>query len=228
MLLVSSFLKHFGEPVGYTAKASHCFPTPHFCITLLSFRSMLLTLFWFVWGKKKAKTFPQCPVCLSHFPFSVSNTSVKTVIWKNLSLHLLLFSKSHLTLLWPHGLQHTRLPCPSPSPEFAQTHVHWVDDAIQPFSSSVASFSPWPQSFPASGSFPMNQLFAPSGQSIGASTSASVFPINIQGYFPLGLTGLISLLSKGLSRVLSSTTVRKHQFFSTQPSHIHTWLSEKP
>ena len=142
---------------------------------------------------------------------------------------LLLFSRSIMSdSLWPHGLQHTRLPCPSPSPEFAQTHVHWVDDAIQPFSSSVASFSPWPQSFPASGSFPMNQLFAPSGQSIGASTSASVFPINIQGYFPLGLTGLISLLSKGLSRVLSSTTVRKHQFFSTQPSHIHTWLSEKP
>ena len=132
---------------------------------------------------------------------------------------LLLFSRSVVSdSLWPHGLQHTRFPCPSLSLEFAQIHVRWVDDAIQPFSSSVASFSSWPQSFPASGSFPMNQLFASGGQSTGASTSASVFPINIQGYFPLGLTGLISLLSKGLSRVLSSTTVRKHQFFSTQPS----------
>ena len=95
---------------------------------------------------------------------------------------LLLFSRSVVSdSLWSHGLRHTRFPCPSLSLEFAQIHVRWVDDAIQPFSSSVASFSSWPQSFPASGSFPMNQLFASGGQSIGASTSASVFPINIQG-----------------------------------------------
>ena len=85
-------------------------------------------------------------------------------------------------------------------------------------SSSVARFSRCPQSFPASGSFPVNWLFASDGQSIGASASASVLPVNIQGWFPLGLTGLISLQSKGLPRIFSSTTVRKHYFFGTQPS----------
>ena len=103
-------------------------------------------------------------------------------------------------------------------------------------SSSVAPFSSCLQSFPESGSFSMSWLFASDGRSIGASPSASVLPIsplNIQGWFPLGLTGLISLQSKGLPRVFSSTTVRKHQFFSIQPSlwsnsHIHTWLLEKP
>ena len=86
-----------------------------------------------------------------------------------------------------------------------------------------------PQSFPASGSFPISWLFASGGQSIGASALASVFPMNIQGWLPLGLSGLISLQSKGLSRVFSNTTVRNHQFFSAQPSlwyssHIHAWL----
>ena len=100
-------------------------------------------------------------------------------------------------------------------------------------SSSVVPFSSCPQSFPASGSFKMSQFFASDGQSIGVSASASVLPINIQGWFPLGLTGWISLLSKGLSRVFSNTTVWKHQFFGAQPSlrsnsHIHTWLLEKP
>ena len=88
------------------------------------------------------------------------------------------------------------------------------------------------RSFPASGSFPMSRLFASGGQSIGTSTSASNFPMNMQGWFPLRLTGLISLLSKGLSRVFSNTTVQKHKFFGTQPSlwsnsHIHIWLLEK-
>ena len=99
--------------------------------------------------------------------------------------------------------------------------------------SSVASFSSCPQSFPASGSFPMSQLFISSAQSFGVPASASVLPMNIQGWFPLGLTGLISLQSKGLSRVFSSTTVQKHQSFGFQPSlwfssHICTWLREKP
>ena len=99
-------------------------------------------------------------------------------------------------------------------------------------SCSVTPFFPCPQSFPASGSFPMSWLFASGGQSIRASVSASVLPMNIQGWFPLGLTGLISLLSKGLSRVFCSTAVWKHQFFGAQPylwsnSHIHTWLLEK-
>ena len=94
---------------------------------------------------------------------------------------------------------------------FPQTQVHWVGDAIQP-SYLVAPFSSCPQSFPASGSFPMSQLFASGGQIIGVSSSASVLPLNIQGWFPLGLTGLISLQSKRFSRVFSSTTVRKPQF----------------
>ena len=95
--------------------------------------------------------------------------------------------------------------------EFAQTHVHWVGDAIQPSQSSVAPSCS--QSFPALGSFPVSQLFISGHQSIEASSSASVLPMNIQGWFPLGLTGLISLLSKELSRVFFSITIWKHQFF---------------
>ena len=111
-------------------------------------------------------------------------------------------------------------------PEFAQTHVHWVDDAVH--SSSVIPFSSSSQSFPVSGSFPMSWLFTSGAQTIRA--SASVLPMNIQGWFSLGLIGLISLLSNGLSIVFSSITVWKHQFFSTQPSlwsnsHICIWLA---
>ena len=100
-------------------------------------------------------------------------------------------------------------------------------------SSTIAPFSSCCQSFPASGSFSLSQIFASDGQSIGTSTSASVLPMKSQDWFPLGLTGLISLQFKGLSRVSSSTSVQKHQFFDTQPSlwsnsRIHTWLLEKP
>ena len=131
-----------------------------------------------------------------------------------------------------HGLQHTRLPCPSPFPRVCSDSCpssRWCYPTIL---SSVTHFSSWPQSFPASGSFPMNWLFASGGQSIGASASASVLPKNIQGSFPSGLTGLISLLSKELSRVFFRTTVWKHRFFGAQPSlwsnsYIHTWLLEK-
>ena len=118
-------------------------------------------------------------------------------------------------------------------PEFAQTHVHWVGDVIHPtISSSAVPFSSCHLSFPASGSFPISQFFTSGGRSIGASASASVLPMDIQGWFPLGLTSSISLHSKGLSRAISSTTLRKHQFFGAQPflwsnSHIHTWLLEK-
>ena len=120
-----------------------------------------------------------------------------------------------------------RLPCPS------QTHVHRVSDAIQPSHPLSSPSPPAPRSFPASGSFPMSRFFASGGQSIRASASASVLPMNFQGWFLLGLTGWISLQSKGLSRVFSNTTVQKHQFFGTQPSlwsnsHIHSWLLEKP
>ena len=113
-------------------------------------------------------------------------------------------------------------------PEFTQTHVHGVSDAIHPIiSSSVVPFSSHLQSFPTSGSFQMSQLFASSGQSVGVSDSASVLPMNTQDWSPLGGTGWISLQSKGLSRVFSKTRVQKHQFFGAQlslwfNSHIHT------
>ena len=114
-------------------------------------------------------------------------------------------------------------------PELTQTHVHWVGDAIQPY---VIPFSSCLQSFPVSGSFPLSWLLASGDQSTGASPSASVLPINIQDWFPLGLTSLISLQSKGLSTVFSSTTIWKHQFFSSQPSlwsnsHIHSMTTGK-
>ena len=117
-----------------------------------------------------------------------------------------------------HGLQHARLPCPSPTSRACSNSYplsHWCHPTI---SSSVVCFSSRLQSFPASGSFPMAWLFASSGQRIGISASASVLPMNIQNWFPLGLTGLISLWSKGLSRVLSNTIVQKYHFFSAQPS----------
>jgi len=115
--------------------------------------------------------------------------------------------------LRPHGLQHARLPCPSSTPRACSNSCPlswWCHPTI---SSSVIPFSSWPQSFPASGSFPVSQFFTSGGQSIGVSASASILPMNIQDWFPLGLIGLIFLQSKGLSRVFSNTTVQKHQFF---------------
>ena len=131
--------------------------------------------------------------------------------------------------LTSHGLQHNRLPCPSLSPGVCWNSCHWVNYVIQ---LSYTLSSPYLSASVFSGSFPVSWLFASGGQSIGVSASTSVLPMNIQGWFPLGLTGLISLLSKGLSRVFSSTTVWKHQFSSTQlslwsNSHIPTWLLEK-
>ena len=139
-------------------------------------------------------------------------------------------SVSLVDSLRPHESQHARPPCPSPTP---RVHSHsrpsrqWCHPAI---SSSVVPFCSCPQSFPASGSFPVSRLFTSGSQSTEVSVSASVLPMNNQGWFPLGLTGLISLMSKGLSRVFSSTTVQKHKFFSAQPhlcSHIHNdyWKS---
>ena len=144
------------------------------------------------------------------------------------------FSRSVVSdSLRPHESQHARPPCPSPTP---QGHPNpcpssrWCHPTI---SSSVVPFSSCPHSFPASGSFPMSQLFTSGGQSTGVSVSASVLPVNTQDWSPLGWTGWISLLSKGPSRVFSNTTVQKHQFFGAQPSsqsnsHIHTWPQEKP
>ena len=128
--------------------------------------------------------------------------------------------------LRPHGLQHTRPPCPSPTPGVYSDSCPlswWCHPTI---SFSVNPFSSHLQSSPASRSFPVSQLLASGGQRIGVSASASVLPMNIQDWFPLRLTGLISLLSKGLSRVFSSTTVRKHQFFGTQPFHCPALISK--
>ena len=120
--------------------------------------------------------------------------------------------------LRPHELQHARPPCPSPAPGVYSNACplsQWCHPTI---SSSVVPFCSCPQSFPASGSFPMNQLFASGGQNSGVSASTSVLPMNTQDWSPLGWTGWISLLSNGLSRVFSNTTVQKHQFFRAQLS----------
>ena len=179
----------------------------------------------------------QCKFC--KLPYSS-----KTLL---INKHSVQFSHSVVSdSLWPHELQHARAPCPSPSPGVhSDSHPssQWCHPTI---SSSVAPFSFHAQPFSASGPLPMSQFFASGDQSIGV--SVSVLPMNIQDWFPLGLTGLISLQSKRLSRVFSNTTVQKHQFkkkklknktkqkhqfFSTQfslwsDSHINTWLLEKP
>ena len=144
------------------------------------------------------------------------------------------FSRSVVSdSLQPHESQHARPPCPSPTPRVHSNSCPsswWCQPAISP---SVVPFSSCPQSLPASESFPMSQLFAWGGQSIGVSASASVLTMNTQDWSPLVWTGWISLQSKGLSRVFSNTTVQKHQFFGAQPSsqsnsHIHIWPQEKP
>ena len=135
--------------------------------------------------------------------------------------------------LWPHDLQYTRLPCPSPTPRACSNSCassQWCRPTI---SSSVVTFSSCLQSFPASGSFAVSQFFASGGQSVGPSASAWVPPINIQSWFPVGWTGWISLQSTGLSGVFSNAKVQKHQFFGSWlslwlNSYIHTWPLEKP
>ena len=144
------------------------------------------------------------------------------------------FSRSVMSnSLRPHESQHARPPCSSLTPEVhsdSRPTSQWCHPAI---SCSIVPFSSYPQSLPASESFPMSQLFTWGDQSTGVSALASVLPKNTQDWSPLEWTGWVSLQSKGLSRVFSNTTVQKHQFFDAQPSsqsnsHIHTWLLEKP
>ena len=144
------------------------------------------------------------------------------------------FSRSVMSdSLRPHESQDAKPPCPSPTPGVHPNSCAlswWCHPAI---SSYIVPFSSCPQSLPASGSFPMSQLVTWGGQSIGVSASASVLPMNTQDWSPLGWTGWISWQSKELTRIFSSTTVQKHQFFGTQlssqsNSHIHTWPLEKP
>ena len=137
------------------------------------------------------------------------------------------FSRSVMSdSLWPYGLQHTRPLCPSPTPRVYSNSCPLSQWCHPNISSSIVPFSSRLQSFLSSGSFQMSQLFASGGQSIGVSASTSVLPMNIQNWFPLGLTGWISLQSKGLSRVFSNTTVQKHQFFSTQLLYSSTLTSK--
>ena len=144
------------------------------------------------------------------------------------------FSRSVISdSLRPHESQHIRPPCPSPTPGVHPNSCPLSWRCHPAILSSVVPFSSCLQSLPASESFPMSQLFAWGGQSIGVSALASVLPMNTQDWSPLEWTGWISLQSKGLSRVFSNTTVQKHQFFGTQlssqsNSHIHTWPLEKP
>ena len=133
--------------------------------------------------------------------------------------------------LQPHELKHTRLPCPSLSPGVCPNSYPLSQWCHSTLSSSIIPFSSYPQSFPASGSFPKSQLFVSGAQSIGASASASVLPMNIQGWFPLGLTGWLSLQSKGLSRVCSSITIWKSvpqcsASFMAQLSHTYMTIGK--
>ena len=140
-------------------------------------------------------------VCLGFFAFTLENFNIMG----------LQFSSVVSDSLQPHGLEHTRPPCPSPTPGIYSNSCplsRWCHPTI---SSSVVPITSCLQSFPASGSFPMSQFFASGGQRIGVSVSASVLPMNIQDWFPLGWTGWISLQSKGFSGVFSSTTVQKRQ-----------------
>ena len=127
---------------------------------------------------------------------------------------MLLFSRSVVPdSLWPHGLQHTRISCPSPTPRSCSNSCPLSSWCHPNISSSVVSFSSCPQSFSGSGAFPMSWFFTSVSQSIGVTVSGLVLPMNILGWFSLELPGLVSLLSMGLSIIFSSTTVQKHQFF---------------
>ena len=157
--------------------------------------------------------------------------NTKTIVI--ITLSSVQFSRSVISdSLWPHEPQHTRPPCPSPTPRVHSNSCPlswWCHPAI---SSSVIPFSCL-LSFQSSGSFLMSQFFTSGSLSIGVSASTSVLPVSIQGWFPLGLTALISSQSQGLSKVFSNITVQKHECSSTQPSfqsnsHIYTWLLEKP
>ena len=169
-------------------------------------------------------------MCLRTYTFSVVDF-ITWVALNSVNTFVYLSMLYVLTSIFKLLPQRTRMPCPLPGARSNSCPSSpWCHPTI---SSSVVPFSSCPQSCPASGSFPMSQLFAWGGQSIGVSALASVLPMNTQDWSPLGWTGWISLQSKGLSRVFSNTTVQKHQFFGTQTSfwsnsHIHTWPLEKP
>ena len=221
----------------------------------LSPSSMMLAVGFLYMPFIRVRKFPSCPLIIfqnsSFLPLVLGFIAV--VVWHaqgEMDQHHLLWTRSApyfyddillllssrlvvSTSLQPHGLQHTRPCCPSPTPRVYSSSCPFSWWCHPTISSSVIPFFSCLQSFPASGSSPMSQFFASGGQSTGAPASASVLLVNIQDWFSLGFTGLISLQSKGFSRVFSNNAVQKHQFFSTQPSlrsnsHIHTWLLKKP
>ena len=177
---------------------------------------------------EKKKKWPKKTFLGNYLPFVVGEHNFQTVLLRDIQFSRTAVSDS----LWPYGLQHARPPCPSTTPGVYSNSCPLSRCCHPTISSSVIPSSSCPQSFPALASFPMSQFFESGGQSIGVSASASVLPMNIQDWFPLGWTGWISLQSKGLSGVFSNTTVQKHQFFGDQlsiwsNSHFHTWLLEK-
>ena len=186
---------------------------------------------WYRWLLRRAHR-PSIVVILHQGPHNDHAMNIQ--VYHHSSKKTVQFSHSVMSnSLWPYESQHAKPPCPSPTPGVYPNlcpSSRWCHPAI---SSSVVPFSSCPQSLPASGSFPVSQLFAWGGQIIGVSASAWVLPMNTQDWSPLGWTGWISLQSKGFARVFSNTTVQKHQFFSAQlssqsNSHIHTWPLEKP
>ena len=181
---------------------------PFLCIVILLLpnRQWGKWTLWIFPGRLAFK--PRSALAMHDFGQAISFTVLFTLVQ---------FSHSVVSdSLWHHGLQHAKLPCPSPTPGACSNSCassRWCHPTI---SSSAISFSSCLQSFPASGSFPMSQLFTWDGQSIGASASASVLLMNVQDWFPLGWIGWISLQSKGFARVFSNTAVQKHQFFGAQ------------
>ena len=217
LLLVSSFENIFSHSVGCLFL---------YCEKLLSLIRSHLVIFGFVSitlgnvSKKNISQWFMSKNVLSEFfsrSFIVSSLTFRSlthfefIVLYGVSCCCYSITSNSLQL---HGLQHNRLPCPSPSPRVCSNSCPLSQWCRPTISSCVVPFSSYLQSFPASGFFSLNQHFAPGGQSTGASASVSVLPMNIQNWFPYGLTGLISLQSMGLS----NTTVQKHQFFSTQLS----------
>ena len=202
---------------GFMYMSLHC-PPETVTMLLIGYTPIKNKVFFFKWRVQKLES--NSSIRTSSNPLLSAEGGVRPPA---ACFHCSVVSDS----LWAHGWHHASLPCPSPSPGTCWTSCSLCQWCHPTISYSVVPFSSCLLSFRASQSFPMSQLFTSGGQNIGASASASFLLMNIQGWFPLGFPVFISLQSNGLSRVFSSTTIWKHQFFGTQPSlwsnsHIHT------
>ena len=202
-----------------------------FIVSSTELKETLLSALWFLLHKIGLKGVTSCQFCARSGSDHCLGlyTDLRMSHFSSGSCYSVQFSCSVVSdFLQPHGLQHARPPCLSPTPRACSNSCpshQWCHPTI---SSSVVPFSSQCQSFPASGTIPMTRFFASGSQSIGVSASASVLPLNIQDWYPLGWTGWISLQSKGLSRVFSNITVKKGAQLSSQSnSRIHTWPLEK-